>query len=227
LRIRDALSRLVVSLIFLPVAGCALSFRVDPIDFEAQNSRGWSRVTTLPKTSDVIVTRESGAPASRTFGAASESELITLNLASPTLPRPVKRTLSDLASERQPDLFRVSYGDRFTDGRVRFEGGGIFLDGSKVAAIDQVLERTPKSRVSEVRRVHRNTRRGLMWGFIAGAGLGLAVTLSSCGTNWSQETSSCSNLTPLWVFIGPSYGALIGTGIGAASRTSTVVYTTR
>ena len=218
------LSPVVVCVVFLPLAGCALSVRVDPIDFE---ERGWRHVATLPKTSDVIVTHEGGAPASRTFGAASESELITLNLASPTLPRPVKRTLRDLATDRPVDLFRVSYGYPFTDGRVHFEGDGIFLDGNKVAALDQVLERTPKSSIGEVRRVHRATRRGLMWGFIAGAGLGLAVTLSSCGTNWSQETSSCTNLTPLWVFVGPSYGALIGSAVGATSKTSTVVYTTR
>ena len=203
-----------------------MTFRVDPIDSAPANERGSARVAALPRTSDVIVTRE-GAPASRTFGAANESELITLNLASPTLPRPVKRALRDLATDRPPDLFRVSSGQTFIDGRVRFEGDGIFLDGKKVAALDRVLERTPKGGISEVRRVHRATRRGLLWGFIAGAGLGLAITFSSCGTHWNQETSSCTNLTPLAAFVAPSYGALIGSAVGATIKTSDVVYTAR
>jgi hypothetical protein len=228
LRIHRVLSRLLVAcVIVLPLAGCAaVTFRVDPIDSEPANKRGWSRVATLPRTSDVIVTRE-GAPASRTFGAANESELITLNLAGPTLPRPVKRTFRDLATDRPLDLFKVSDGQTLIDGRVRIEGDSIFLDGNGVATLDRVLERTPRSSVSEVRRVHRATRRGLMWGFIAGAGLGLAITFSSCGTHWNQETSSCTNLTPLAAFVAPSYGALIGSAVGATIKTSDVVYTAR
>ena len=140
MRIHRVLSRLLVAcVIVLPLAGCAaVTFRVDPIDSEPANKRGWSRVATLPRTSDVIVTRE-GAPASRTFGAANESELITLNLAGPTLPRPVKGTFRDLATDRPLDLFKVSDGQTLIDGRVRIEGDSIFLDGNRVATLDRVL----------------------------------------------------------------------------------------
>ena len=218
---------LLVCVVALPLTGCAATLRVDPIDSEVVKTRAWSRVITLPKTSDVIITRENGAPASRTFGAANNSELITLNLAGETLPRPVKRTLRHLASDHPLDLFKASSGQAITDGRVLLDRDGISLDGTRVASLDRVLERTPKADVTEVRRVHRATRRGLMWGFLAGAGLGLTITLAECGTNWSQETRSCTNMTPMWVFIGPSYGALIGAGVGATSKTSTVVYKTR
>ena len=61
----------------------------------------------------------------------------------------------------------------------------------------------------------------------SGAGLGLAVTFSACGTHWSQETASCTNMTPMMVLVGPSYGALIGAAVGATFKTSSVVYTGR
>ena len=217
---------LVTCVIVLPLAGCAMTIRVDPIASESATP-GWSRVGELPKASAITVTREGGQPASRTFVAADESELIALNLTDATLPRPVTRTLRDLASDRSFDLFKASYGQSLTDGPVRLEGGGIFLDGQRVAALDRVLERTARSSVTEVRRTHRATTRGLAWGLLIGGGLGLAVTLGSCGTNWSQETSSCTNLTPLWIFAGPAYGALIGSAVGATLTTSTVVYPTR
>jgi hypothetical protein len=54
--------------------------------------------------------------------------------------------------------------------------------------------------------------------------LALAITAAACGINWLEESGSCSNLTPLWVFMGRLYGVMVGTVPGASSRVSTEVY---
>jgi hypothetical protein len=181
-------------------------------------------VATLARGSTIKVTVKGAQPVSRNFVGANDSELIVLNLTDATLPRQVTRPLRDLASDEPLELVRVSHGETLTKDHLRLGPDGVFLDGRKVAAVEQVVELVARNRVAEISRVHRATRRGFGWGALIGAGLGLAVTLGACGTDWSQETSSCSNLTPIWVFIGPLYGTLIGGVVGAASTMSTVVY---
>lgn len=222
--VRRSSSLLLVScLAVLPLAGCALSggphiFRVE------SHPQDWSSVATIAPGNTIKVTLERGQPLTRNFVVADESELIALNVIGSPLPRPVTRRLRTLASDQPNELLRASHGQTVTEGRVRIGPDGVFLDGEKIAALNQVLEQLPRNRVAEVSRIHRATGRGFLWGTLIGGGVGLAVTLGACGTNWSQETNSCSNLTPMWVAIGPLWGSLIGTAVGASTNASTVVY---
>jgi hypothetical protein len=175
----------------------------------------------------IKVTLKGGQPISRYFVGANESELIVLNLTDATLPRQVTRPLRNLASDDPFELVRVSHGETLTKEHLRVGPDGLFLDGRKVAAVEQVVAVVARSNIAEISRVHRATKRGFGWGALVGLGLGLAATLGACGTDWSQETSSCSNLTPIWVFIGPLYGTLIGGAVGATTTISTVVYRAR
>lgn len=224
---RRALSVLLItSLIALHFAGCSAAGarHIETVDSGGPPKGDWSRVARLARASTIKVTLNGGKPTSRNFVAAGESELVVLNLTDATLPRQVRRTLRSLASDRPKDLFRVSHGQALTEGHVRLGPDGVFLDGRKVAALEQVVELSARSNVAEISLVHSATRRGIGWGALIGAGVGLAITLTACGTNWSQESGSCTNLTGLWLFAGPFYGGLIGAAAGAGSRVSTVVY---
>jgi hypothetical protein len=85
---------LITSLIALPFAGCSSA---GPRHIETVGSAGppkgdWSRVARLARGSIINVTLKGGQPASRSFVAADDSELVTLNLTDATLPRQVTRT---------------------------------------------------------------------------------------------------------------------------------------
>lgn len=216
----------IMSMLALPLAGCAAEggFHIDAVAGVRPKESDWSRVAGLDRDSRIRVTLKSGRPVNREFVVADESELVSLDLTDSTLPRHVRRALRNLALDRPIDLFKVSHGETLSEGRLRLASDGVFLDGRKIVALEQVVERTARSNIAEISWVHRATARGLGWGALIGAGLGLAVTLGACGTDWSQETSSCTNLTPIWVFIGPLWGTLIGGVVGAGTHVSTVVY---
>jgi hypothetical protein len=211
---------LISSLLLLSLGGCALKGHGSAARIARQD---WSRVSTIAPGSTIRVTLKRGPVLLRTFVAADQSDALTLNLGG-RLSRRVRTSLNGLASERPNDLIGVSHGQTVTDGHLRLGPDGVFLDDRKIAAMESVLEHVPRDQVAEIGRVHRATLRGLGWGALIGGGLGLAVTLGACGTNWSQETSSCTNLTPAWVFIGPFWGTVIGGAVGAGTHVSTVVY---
>lgn len=221
-------SFLLISCLFLvSLAGCAMRTQSHPDTIEgrvAGQEDQWSRVSTIAPGSTIRITLKRGPVLMRTFVAADQSESIALNLTGGRLPRRVRNSLNALASDRPNDLLGVTHGSTLTDGHLRLGPDGVFLDDRQITALESVLERVAQGEVAEIARVHRATLRGVGWGALIGAGLGLAVTLSACGTNWSQETSSCTNLTPLWVGIGPMWGTLIGGVVGAGTHVSTVIY---
>ena len=210
------------------LTGCALRTQSNPSTIGstgpvAQRENDWSRVSKITPGSRIRVTLKSGRVLMRTFIAADESESVTLNLTG-RLPRQVRSSLHALASNSPNNLVAVTHGRTVTAGHVRLGPDGVFLDDRKITALESVLEQTGHDSVAEIARVHRATLRGFGWGALIGGGLGLAVTLGACGTNWSQETSSCTNLTPIMAFFGPVWGTLIGGAVGAGTDVSTVVY---
>jgi hypothetical protein len=216
----------IVSMLALPLAGCTAQggFHIHKVGGVPPKESDWSRVAGLERISTIRITLKGGRPVNRDFVMADESELVSLHLTDSTLPRQVRRALRNLALDRPIDLFKVSHGQSLIEGRVRLGPDGVFLDGRKIVALEQAVERAARNDIAEISWVHRATPRGFGWGALIGAGIGLAVTFAACGTNWSQETSSCSNLTPILVFVGPLYGTLIGGAVGAGSKISTVVY---
>ncbi len=216
----------ITSLVVAPFAGCAASGTVhtDPVGRVPPRESDWSRVARLRPGSSILVTLKGGRSVNRDFVAADEAELVALQLTDPTLPSQVRGALRRLMLNQPSDLFKVSRGERLVVGRVRLGPEGVFLDGQRVGALEQVVERTARGSIAEIVRVHRATARGFGLGALAGVGLGLAVTFGACGTDWSQESSSCGNLTPALVVIGPLFGSWIGAAAGASSQASTVVY---
>ena len=207
-----------------------------PVGFggERRGQSDWTRVARLD--ADEIVVSLRGCPAAtldgspsgrRTLvrGSVTDSGLTVLNLNDRTISREAKGALMRAASTH-PEYFTVQAlsGSVRLNKRVRFEAGAVLVDDRQAVDLAQVIERIERDTVAEISRVHRATGKGAMVGVIAGAGVGLIQVFAACGTHWNTETSTCGNLTGAALIVYPLWGALIGTGIGAATTTTTVVY---
>ncbi len=198
------------------------------IDAERNRSKqsDWSRVRAVQE-GEIVLTLY-GAPPARRYvvrGTASEAGLTVLDVTDPNIPREVRNAMLRLAS--QPDNhLRLARPGRTVDlnKRVRLAGGAVLLDGRKVIELEQVVQDVPRSRVAEIARMHSGTGQGMGWGTLAGTTIGLALVLSSCGTNWNKETHSCGNLDGALPVVGAVWGFAIGGVAGAATRVSSVVY---
>jgi len=169
-----------------------------------------------------------GAPPGKRYvvrGTVNDAGLTVLDLTEPQIPGDARDAMADLATEHA-DLLRLARLGRTVElnRRVRIAGGGVFLDDRRVIELEQVVQDVTRSSVAEITRVRRATGRGMAWGTLTGAGLGLALVMGSCGTDWNQETASCGNLSGALPFLGAFWGSAIGGVVGATSRTSTVVY---
>jgi hypothetical protein len=186
----------------------------------------WSRVLRLGG-KEIILTVHGSPPGKRYVvrGTVDESGLTVLNLTDPAIPAAVKDALADTGASH-PDYFdKVRRGVTLQLNRhVRLAPDGVFLDGRRVGELSQLVEPVVRNSVAEISVMHSAARRGMAWGALIGGAIGLAVVVSSCGTDWSQETTSCTNLTGLWLFVGPIYGTGIGGLYGATFRISSVVY---
>jgi hypothetical protein len=107
---------------------------------------------------------------------------------------------------------------------VRLAAGGLFVDEQKVLDLNQVIEQVDRDRVAEIRVVSRAAKRGVLWGAAVGGAAAVGFMMTSCGTHWNTETSSCSNLHGMSLILGPGVGSGIGSAVGAAFKISSVVY---
>lgn len=186
----------------------------------------WSRVRGV-QGAEVMLTVYGAPPGKRYVvrGTVNDAGLTVLNLTEPQLPGDARNALADLAAEH-PDHIRLARLGRTVElnRRVRLAGGGVFLDNRRVIELEQVVQDVTRSSVAEISRVRRATGRGMAWGTLTGSGLGLALVMGSCGTDWNQETASCGNLSGALPIVGAFWGFAIGGVVGATTRTSTVIY---
>ena len=189
----------------------------------ANSQSDWSRVKSL-EAHDIVLSLR-GAP-SRTLrgspsgkrvvvrGSVTQTGLAVLNLTDPSIPREAKGSL-EYAASAHPEVFTQQ-----TPGKVvrlskwvRVEAGGVFLDDRRVVELDHVIERIERDEVAEISRVDRVAGQGAMWGLLAGAGIGAAIGSSggADGVALGAGVFSC-------------LGLVMGTVVGAANETATVVY---
>ncbi len=186
----------------------------------------WSRVRGL-EGEEIILTVYGSPPAKRYVVRATVDEfgLTVLNLTDPAIPAAVTDVLAGAAWWHADYFGKAQQGGTFRLSRhVQLAQGGVLLDGQRVAELGQIVERVARNGVTEISLVDRAIKRGIGWGALIGGVTGLAIVMGQCGTHWNQETSSCRNLTGLWLFIGPGMGIGIGSGFGATFKISTVVY---
>ena len=111
----------------------------------------WSRVRELASGTEINVTVQ-GSRARRYVIAAEESQLTTLNLTDPTLPRAATRALLDMVSNHAEYVLSAQKGGTFENHDVRVAGDGVFLAGRKVADLGLIVERIARTDVVEIKR---------------------------------------------------------------------------
>jgi hypothetical protein len=154
-------------------------------------------VRKLTAGTEVVVTVQGSQPSKRYVVQADDSDLTVLNLTDPTLPRAARRALLDMASN-QPEYFKGQKG-AFVDKEVRVGPDGVFVADRKVADLGQIVERIPRTDVSEIRSPVRTSGSvgSTVTGVAVGSGLGLVGFFSvfdcpgqgNCGA-WQLRRSS-------------------------------------
>jgi hypothetical protein len=162
----------------------------------------WSRVRRLGG-EEIVLTVYGSPPGNRQVvrGTVDEFGLTVLNLTGP-IPTTVRNKLSDDAGSHPEYFVRAQRGDTVrVNKHVRLAPDGVFLDGRRVAELQQVIQRVARDSVAEISHVHGTTGRGMAWGALIGLGAGAAIIAGQCGANWS-ESSGCGNLEGIWLFWG-------------------------
>ena len=154
----------------------------------ASSETDWARVGQLAPAAEVFVTVLGSQPRSRHFVAADESSLIALNLGSASLPPEAVRTLRDMAAHYPERLVALQKGGALEQGRVRIGRDGVFVDGRRIAAIDEILEITARGSVSRIDGpvVERGSVGGSLLGGWFGFSVGVVPALggASEGVAW-------------------------------------------
>jgi hypothetical protein len=186
----------------------------------------WSRVREIE--GEEIALTLVGMPAVTRYIVAdsvNDSGFTVLNLTDPRIPARAREALADAAWWHPECFLRPQpVGGSCLDKHVRIEAGSVFVDGTKVSDLADIVEQVARARVAEITYVHRTATRGLVWGALLGAAAGVAIVTVNCGTHWNTETPSCPNLTGAWLFLAPGYGAGIGAAIGAGVKVTRVAY---
>src|SRR5207237_5316108 len=98
----------------------------------------------------------------------------------PSLPVAATEVLRDLASHNPGHFTDAQNGGTFLlDKNVRLGSEGVFLADQKIADLGQIVERTRRTDVVEIRRASAR-RHPAAWGALVGAGAGvIAVAVAS------------------------------------------------
>jgi hypothetical protein len=168
----------IASLLATPLAGCATAVgprRIDPTsDGPVPSESDWSRVGELSPSAEIVLARRGSQAATRRFVSADDAGVTVLNLTDPSLPAVVTRVLRDMASQR-PESFAAmrSSGETFGQGDVRIGGGGLFVDGRRITAFENVVERVARNDVGEI--FGPVVARGSVAGAVLGGWIGFAA----------------------------------------------------
>ena len=187
----------------------------------------WSRLHKLAPGTELIVTVKGSPLDNRYFVAADESALTVLNVAAPTLPPAARDVLRDVASTR-PQYFQAAQkGNLFVLERdVRVGPGGVFVNGRKVADLQEIVETSARQQVAEIKT--RQKGRGV-WGHLGPLG-GYFVGALSGGylAGFACQASLGRGRCDTGAFLaGMLVGGIVGGGYGfrAANReTEHVIY---
>jgi hypothetical protein len=187
----------------------------------------WSRLRKLAPGTELIVTVKGSLPAKRYSVAWDDSALTVLNLSAPTLPDAARNVLRDVATTR-PEYFPAAKkgGLCVLERNVRVGPGGVFVDGRRVADLQQVVETSARQQLVEIRTLQKG--RGL-WGHLGPVG-GYLVGSMAGGyvAGFACQARLGRNRCDTGAFLtGMLVGGIVGGGYGfrAAHReTEHVIY---
>ena len=175
------------------IAAVPLDAPVAPLagDQDRDEASGWLRVEALQPGTEVRLT-VTGMPAVKAqLLVARHDAVFVLRPGGPNLSGRVSRALSGVGSQ-WPAVFSGGAAYALADG-VRVADGGIFDGSRRVADLAQVVQRTPREDVSEIRVAgHRKGNKrlaavGAGAGFLVGAYIGLSMADNYCGSSCSDE----------------------------------------
>ena len=175
---------------------------------------------------EITLASRSARAAKRYFVSADESGIVVLNVADPALPPAVRHLLLDTASRHSDYFAGAQNGGRFLlDKDVSLVSDGVFVAGQKVADLGQVVEKTARTDVVEVRSESKQ-RHPAAWGAAIGALSGAVVEVVSIGPGGGSDGPYGILLMALFAGIGAGAGAGIGAAIGASrgKRQDDVIY---
>jgi len=153
------------------LTGCASAHGPRQVDDGATTAM-WSRVGELRPGAHIAVATTSAPSRPRVFVSVDASQVTVVSLEGPSLPPAAIDALRDMAT-RHPEYFTAMQGlNSFEQGGVRLGQEGLFVDGRRIAALDQVVETLPRASVREIRGPV--VARGSVLGTIAGAWLGFS-----------------------------------------------------
>jgi hypothetical protein len=159
------------------VSGCATGRGPrqinDPTRAGIALESNWSRVSQLAPGAELMVTTRGSQPRSRHFVVADELALIVLNLTLPALPTTSTRVLREMASQHPEYFAAVQKGGTLAQADVRIGRDGLFVANSRIADLEQVVERFARNDVSEIRGPV--VARGSVIGAVLGGWIGFAV----------------------------------------------------
>jgi hypothetical protein len=180
----------------------------------------WSRLRKLAPGTELIVTVKGSLPSNRYAVAWDASALTVLNLAAPTLPAAARDVLRDVASTHPEYFSAAQKGQLFVlERNVSVGPGGVFVDGRKIADLQQVIETSARQEVAEIKT--RQKGRGVwghlgpVGGYLVGAiGAGYAAGFACQARPGPNHCDTGAFLTGMLV------GGIVGGGYGfrAANR---------
>jgi hypothetical protein len=138
-----------------------------------QDASSWSRVRELAAAAAITVQARSVPPGQRLFVLADESVVVTLNLTDAALPAVATRTLREMAARDPERLAALGNAGTLVQNDVRIGRDGLFVSGRQVASLDQILIRTPRNEVTEIRGPV--VARGSVLGTVVGGWLGFSI----------------------------------------------------
>ena len=150
----------------------------------------WSSVRALAPGTQIVITLKGSPRISRLVVVADESELVLVNMTSPSLSQTTTGALIDMLVRHPEHFAGPPVPGRLESGDVSVGRDGLFVSGRKVAEFDQLVERVSRTNVAEITRPRprRSTGHGVglgVVGYVAGAmggGIfGLLISGSSRG----------------------------------------------
>lgn len=179
------------------IASAIAAVRFEPLappsggDQDRDEASGWSRVRQLqPGTEATLTVR--GSPAAKVrLLVASNDAVFVRRPGGPKVPDRVSQALVGVGS-RWPAVFSGGASYSLADG-VRVADGAVFDGNRRVADLAQVVQRTPREDVSEIRVAGQRKGNKRMAALGAGAGLlvgayvGFSMSDKDCGSGCSDE----------------------------------------
>ena len=184
----------------------------------------WSRVSDLEPGSEITLTVKDSPAGQRRFVAAEDSLLTVLNLTDGTMDAATSRLMIDAASDHPEYFLPAQRGQTFRLNKTaQLTPEGIFVDGRKVAAREQVVMQIAPDDVEEISVVRRPVTKGVLWGIVAGGVIGFVKGLDVCRDSNCYPANSLAG-AGLIGGVGVGIGSGVGAAVGATFKQRNIVY---